>query len=519
MLLEDKKQRNLSMLKCHLSDNDYEILNGTHENYNNHHAILKVSKGFSEKGVDTMFRIALVNNQRISGLGDNKARILITVNSIILSAIISLVLKNLHKEEYLAYPTFILIAVSLITITLAILAIRPHVSSGRFTRTQLENNEANMFISTNPNKKPVWTIIQAPGFKANPAVHGTRQGNFTIVSFSHKTILIGGTGYTGEIKKGVFTVLNFILPYEHNVLSMHCSANEGKEGDSALFFGLSGTGKTALSSDPARNLIGDDEHGWDNNSVFNFEGGCYAKVINLSEDQEPDIYRAVRRGALVENTSFKDETYQIDFTCKKITENTRVSYPLDFISSIKRPLICGAPKNIFFLTCDAYGLFPPVSKLTDEQAMYYFINGYTSKVSGTENGIKEPQVTFSVCFGAPFLPLHPTCYAELLKAKLSDSKADVWMINTGWSGGAHGIGKRIPLKFTRAIITACLSSRLNLEHFVSEPFFNLKVPEHCDGVPSELLFPIKAWKDKIDYAVKAVELRNKFEANYKQFLT
>jgi phosphoenolpyruvate carboxykinase (ATP) len=252
-----------------------------------------------------------------------------------------------------------------------------------------------------------WQIIQAPGFKADPTVDGTRQHNFAIVSFTEKTILIGGTGYTGEIKKGIFTILNYILPHNSNVLSMHCSANMGNDGDVAIFFGLSGTGKTTLSADPNRKLIGDDEHGWTSNSVFNFEGGCYAKTIDLSEEKEPEIYRAIKPGALVENIGFYPGTNKIDFSNKSITENTRVSYPLSFISNAQEPSIGGLPKNIFFLTCDAYGVLPPISKLTPGQAMYQFISGYTAKVAGTEAGVTEPKSTFSACFGAPFLPLHP----------------------------------------------------------------------------------------------------------------
>ncbi|MBP9215204.1 MAG: phosphoenolpyruvate carboxykinase (ATP), partial [Chitinophagaceae bacterium] len=307
----------------------------------------------------------------------------------------------------------------------------------------------NMFLRPTDeeleNYKIDWQIIQAPGFKADPTVDGTRQHNFAIVSFTEKTILIGGTGYTGEIKKGIFTILNYILPHNSNVLSMHCSANMGNDGDVAIFFGLSGTGKTTLSADPNRKLIGDDEHGWTPNSVFNFEGGCYAKTIDLSAEKEPEIFNAIKPGALVENIGFYPGTNKIDFSNKSITENTRVSYPLSFISNAQEPSIGGLPKNIFFLTCDAYGVLPPISKLTPGQAMYQFISGYTAKVAGTEAGVTEPKSTFSACFGAPFLPLHPGQYAEMLGKKMKEENVTVWMINTGWSGGPYGIGNRMKL--------------------------------------------------------------------------
>jgi phosphoenolpyruvate carboxykinase (ATP) len=311
----------------------------------------------------------------------------------------------------------------------------------------------NMFLRPTEeeleNFEPEWHIIQAPGFKADPAVDGTRQHNFAMVSFTHKTILIGGTGYTGEMKKGIFSVLNYILPHDKNVLSMHCSANMGKDKDVAVFFGLSGTGKTTLSADPNRKLIGDDEHGWTDTGIFNFEGGCYAKTIDLSEEKEPEIYNAIRPGALVENVQFFPGTKQIDFCNKYITENTRVSYPLDFISNALEPSMAGLPKNIFFLTCDAYGVLPPVSRLTPGQAMYQFISGYTAKVAGTEAGVTEPKSTFSACFGAPFLPLHPGKYAEMLGNKMRRHQVNVWMVNTGWSGGPYGVGKRMKLGYTR----------------------------------------------------------------------
>ena len=316
----------------------------------------------------------------------------------------------------------------------------------------------NMFLRPNEeeitNFKAEWTILNAPGFMANPKVDGTRQHNFAILNFTKKIILIGGTGYTGEIKKGIFSALNFILPFHKNVLAMHCSANTGKEGDTALFFGLSGTGKTTLSADPNRNLIGDDEHGWDGDTVFNFEGGCYAKCIDLSPEKEPDIFAAVKAGALLENISFFEGTNEVNYEDTTITQNTRVSYPIDHIKNIAKPSLGKNPRNIFFLTADAFGVLPPVSKLTTGQAMYHFISGYTAKVAGTEAGVTEPQTTFSTCFGAPFMPLHPTIYAEMLGDKMQKHKVNVWLINTGWSGGVYGVGERISLKYTRAMIAA-----------------------------------------------------------------
>jgi len=380
---------------------------------------------------------------------------------------------------------------------------------------------ANMFIEPEEvaleNFKPEWRIFHAPGFKADPACHGTRQSNFTVVSFAQKTILIGGTGYTGEIKKGMFTVLNYIMPLQHKVLSMHCSANEGVNGDTALFFGLSGTGKTTLSSDPSRKLIGDDEHGWDDTGIFNFEGGCYAKVINLSKQYEPDIFNAIRAGALVENTRFFDGTNKIDFKCNTITENTRVSYPLTYIPNSKMPSVSGNPKNLFFLSCDAYGVLPPVSRLTNEQAMYYFISGYTAKIAGTEEGIKEPQVTFSACFGAPFLPLHPNTYAKLLKQKLENYNGKVWLINTGWTGGPFGVGERISIAHTRAIIAAVLDNQLDEVEYLLHPVFSVAIPQHCPGVPSKILNPWETWELREDYDKAADGLKEKFGNNFMEY--
>lgn len=379
----------------------------------------------------------------------------------------------------------------------------------------------NMFLR--PEKEelndftPDWTIVHAPSFMADASVDGTRQGNFTIVHFSRKMILIGGSAYTGEIKKGIFSILNFILPHDKNVLSMHCSANMGHDGDTAIFFGLSGTGKTTLSADPNRKLIGDDEHGWTDNSVFNFEGGCYAKTIDLSEEKEPEIYRAIRPGALVENTTFVEGTNKIDFSSKKITENTRVSYPLDYISNAIHPSVGNIPKNIFLLTADAYGILPPISKLTPGQAMYQFISGYTAKVAGTEDGVNEPKPAFSACFGAPFLPLHPTKYAEMFGEKMKKHDVHVWMINTGWSGGPYGVGKRMKLPYTRAMITAALNGELDQVDYAPHPIFGMLMPKECPGVPSEVLNPRNTWENPEKYDEKAKELAKQFIANFEKF--
>jgi phosphoenolpyruvate carboxykinase (ATP) len=379
----------------------------------------------------------------------------------------------------------------------------------------------NMFLRPTEEEldhfQPDWYIIQAPGFKADPAVDGTRQHNFAIVSFTEKTIIIGGTGYTGEMKKGIFTILNYILPHDKAVLSMHCSANMGEDGDTAIFFGLSGTGKTTLSADPNRKLIGDDEHGWTNNSVFNFEGGCYAKTIDLNEEKEPEIFHAIREGALVENTTYFNGTNTIDFSNPAITENTRVSYPLDFISNALEPSIGKTPKNIFFLTCDAYGVLPPISKLTPGQAMYQFISGYTAKVAGTEAGVTEPKSTFSACFGAPFLPLHPGFYAEMLGKKMKEHKVNVWMINTGWSGGPYGIGNRMKLSYTRAMITAALNGDLDDVTFETHPVFGMQMPTTCPNVPATILNPRNTWEDKTAYDKKAKALALEFTKNFEQY--
>ncbi len=365
--------------------------------------------------------------------------------------------------------------------------------------------------------RPEWHIVNAPGFKADPAIDGTRQHNFSIINFTKKIILIGGSGYTGEIKKGIFSVLNYVLPHEKGVLSMHCSANVGKNNDTAVFFGLSGTGKTTLSADPDRRLIGDDEHGWSANSVFNFEGGCYAKCIDLSQEKEPQIFNAIRFGALLENTNYFEGTRNVDYTNISKTENTRVAYPIYLIDNIMEPSVGDVPKNIFFLTADAFGVLPPISRLTPEQAMYHFISGYTAKVAGTEVGITEPQVTFSACFGKAFLPLHPTRYAELLGKKLKENNVNVWLVNTGWCGGPYGIGSRIKLKYTRSLITAALTGELDHVDYIQTPFFGLNTPVSCPDVPSELLYPRNAWPNKDMFDQKASELAEKFVKNFEQY--
>ena len=379
----------------------------------------------------------------------------------------------------------------------------------------------NMFLRPSQEElkdfKEDWLILNVPSFKADPAIDGTRRHNFAIINFTKKIILIGGTGYTGEIKKGIFSVLNFLLPHEKNVLSMHCSANIGKEGDTAIFFGLSGTGKTTLSADPDRLLIGDDEHGWSDNTVFNFEGGCYAKCIDLSQEKEPDIFNAIKPGALLENIRFENNSNVVDFENTSVTQNTRVSYPIDHIRNIANPSIGDSPKNIFFLTCDAFGVLPPISKLDVGQAMYHFISGYTAKIAGTEEGINEPQTTFSACFGAPFLPLHPTKYAELLGDKLNDGDINVWLINTGWSGGQYGTGERISLKYTRAMISSALNGELNNVEYNKDPIFGLNYPTNCEGVPNEILEAKNTWSDESEYEKVANELATVFVKNFEQF--
>lgn len=379
----------------------------------------------------------------------------------------------------------------------------------------------NMFLRPKDEEleqfKPEWHVIAAPELKLDPKECGIRQENVSLVSFKHKMILIAGSGYTGETKKGIFTILNYILPHEKNVLSMHCSANVGKDGDTAIFFGLSGTGKTTLSADPDRKLIGDDEHAWTDDNIFNFEGGCYAKTIHLTEEKEPEIYNAIRPGALVENVSFFPGTNRINFEDASVTENTRVSYPLHFISNAQEPSVGGLPKNIFFLTCDAFGVLPPISKLTAGQAMYQFISGYTAKVAGTETGVTEPKPTFSACFGAPFLPLHPGKYAEMLGEKMLKNHVNVWMVNTGWTGGPYGIGNRMKLKYTRAMITAALEGKLNNVAYDIHPVFGISFPKECPGVPEDILNPRNTWTDKNAYDEKAKYLAGLFIKNFDKY--
>lgn len=364
---------------------------------------------------------------------------------------------------------------------------------------------------------PEWTIVNAPGFKADPEEDGTRQPNFAILDFSRKIVLIGGTGYTGEMKKGIFSALNFLLPLYKNTLPMHCSANVGENGKTAVFFGLSGTGKTTLSTVPDRKLIGDDEHGWTpENTIFNFEGGCYAKVLNLTEEHEPDIYRAVKRGAVLENVVVKDGG-AVDYTDASVTQNTRVSYPIHYIDNIQRPSIGRDPEHIFFLAADAFGVLPPLAKLTPGQAAYHFISGYTAKVAGTEAGIHEPVPGFSACFGAPFMPLHPTRYAGMLREKMQEAGVNVWLVNTGWTGGPYGTGSRIKLKYTRAMIRAVLDGELEEAEYEIHPVFGLAMPVGCPGVPENLLNPRDTWEDKAGYDAQAGVLASAFKANFEPF--
>lgn len=379
----------------------------------------------------------------------------------------------------------------------------------------------NMFIRPSESELedfiPEWNVMSAPGLELDPKECGTRQKNAAVISFKHKMILIAGTGYTGEIKKGIFTVLNYLMPRHHDVLSMHCSANMDERGDTALFFGLSGTGKTTLSADYSRRLIGDDEHGWTKDGVFNFEGGCYAKVIDLSEEKEPEIFRAIRNGALLENTVCYPGTQKVNFASSCITENTRVSYPLEYITNAQLPSLGNIPSNIFFLTCDAYGVLPPISRLTPAQAMYQFISGYTAKVAGTETGINEPVSTFSACFGAPFLPVHPGKYAAMLGEKLKKHKVNVWLVNTGWTGGPYGVGTRIKLTYTRAMIRAATGGKLKNIHYDRHPIFGMDIPSACPGVPSEILYTRDTWRDKNAYDEQAIMLAKKFIINFEKY--
>jgi len=366
------------------------------------------------------------------------------------------------------------------------------------------------------NHVPEFTIINAPRFHADPDVDQTRSEAFIIVHFGRKLVIIGGTGYAGEIKKSVFSVLHYLLPQD-DVLSMHCAANVGNSGDAALFFGLSGTGKTTLSADPSRQLIGDDEHGWDEDGIFNFEGGCYAKCIRLSREDEPQIYNAIRFGTILENVGMDSLTRRLDFDDDGLTENTRAAYPIEFINNAIPSGLGEHPKNLFFLTCDAFGILPPISKLTPEQTMYHFLSGYTAKVAGTEKGINEPQATFSTCFGAPFLPLHPSVYARLLGEKTAKHQVNCWLLNTGWTGGPFGVGQRISIKYTRALIRAALEGGLEDAVYHEDPVFGLAVPATCPDVPGKVLNPKATWADPLAYEQKAAELAHRFIENFNQF--
>ena len=361
-----------------------------------------------------------------------------------------------------------------------------------------------------------FTVISAPNFKADPIVDGTRSETFIIISFEQRTILIGGTEYAGEMKKAIFSIMNYLLP-ENNIFSMHCSANVGVEGDVALFFGLSGTGKTTLSADPNRRLIGDDEHGWSSNGVFNIEGGCYAKTINLSREKEPQIFDAIHFGSVLENVTLNSETRIADYDDSSLTENTRAAYPIQAIDNIVLPSIAGHPNTIVFLTADAFGVLPPISKLTREQAMYHFLSGYTSKLAGTERGVTSPEATFSTCFGAPFLPLPATRYAQMLGEKILEHNATVFLVNTGWTGGEYGVGSRMKLSYTRAMVQAALGGELNHVETIKDEIFGLNIPLHIAGVPDEVLQPSKTWVNPQAYDQKAKELAMKFRENFKKF--
>ncbi|MCX5783898.1 MAG: phosphoenolpyruvate carboxykinase (ATP) [Elusimicrobia bacterium] len=380
----------------------------------------------------------------------------------------------------------------------------------------------NMFIEPTDaelkNHVPDFTVMALPSFKADPKTDGTNSDTFIIINFAKKMVLIGGTAYAGEIKKSIFTVMNYILPLK-NILTMHCSANMGAKGDTALFFGLSGTGKTTLSADPSRQLIGDDEHGWNESGIFNFEGGCYAKVINLSPKAEPQIYACTRRfGTILENVVYNPVTRTLDLDDASITPNTRAGYPLTFIDNFVPEKKGGHPKNIVMLTCDASGTMPPIARLSPEQALYHFISGYTAKVSGTELGMgKEPQSTFSACFGAPFMVHHPSFYANLLKEKIVKHKSNCWLVNTGWTGGPYGVGKRISIGYTRALLNCALDGRLNNVEYAKDPVFGFEIPLSCEGVPKEILNPSNLWQDKAGYMAKYEELAGFFVKNFDRF--
>lgn len=381
----------------------------------------------------------------------------------------------------------------------------------------------NMFVRPDwdreaSTRQPDFTVINTPTFTADPAVDGTTSGTFILIDFGKKLILIGGTSYAGETKKSIFTLLNYLLPLR-NVLSMHCSANIGKQGDTAIFFGLSGTGKTTLSADPERKLIGDDEHGWSERGVFNFEGGCYAKVINLSPEAEPEIYACTRRfGTVLENVVMDPLRRRLDLNDNSLTENTRAGYPLEHIPNHEPTGMGGHPKNIIMLTADAFGVLPPISKLTPEQAMYHFISGYTAKVAGTEKGLsKDPQATFSTCFGAPFMVHHPNVYAELLRDRIAKHGVDCWLVNTGWTGGPFGEGTRMKIAYTRAMVRAALNGSLAQVATIVDPVFGLPVPVSCPDVPPEVLQPRNTWREARAYDEKAQHLAGLFRKNFEQF--
>ena len=365
---------------------------------------------------------------------------------------------------------------------------------------------------------PEYTVIDVPGFEADPGRDGTRTGTFVLVHLAKKLVLIGGSSYAGEIKKSIFTIMNYQLPLD-NILSMHCSANIGEKGDTALFFGLSGTGKTTLSADADRGLIGDDEHGWSEEGIFNFEGGCYAKVIRLSREAEPEIFACSQRfGTVLENTVMDSQTRELDFNDDSLTENTRAAYPLGSIRNAVIPSVAGHPENVVMLTCDAFGVLPPIARLTEDQAMYHFLSGYTAKVAGTEKGLgREPSATFSTCFGAPFMALRPNVYANLLGEKIAQHHVHCWLVNTGWSAGEFGVGHRIKIAFTRAMIHAALNGKLNGTPSTPDPIFRVLVPDHCEGVLQEILRPRNTWADQSAYDRKAHHLASLFQENFLQF--
>jgi phosphoenolpyruvate carboxykinase (ATP) len=396
---------------------------------------------------------------------------------------------------------------------LSVRYVTPNAWHAAFVRNMFIRPAAGTLAGFDPN----FTVLHAPEFHAVPERHGTRTGTFIVLHLARRMILIGGTRYAGELKKSMFTVMNYLMPKD-GVLSMHCSANIGPSGDTALFFGLSGTGKTTLSADPERSLIGDDEHGWSARGVFNYEGGCYAKVINLSAEQEPDIFATTQMfGTILENVVLDADTRKVRFDDQSITENTRASYPLPYIRNHVPTGSGGHPKNIVFLTADAFGVLPPIARLTREQAMYYFMSGYTAKVAGTERGVTEPQATFSSCFGAVFLVWHPTKYAEMLGKLIDQHGSTVWLVNTGWSGGPYGVGKRMKLSYTRAMVRAVLSGELGNAASEVDPVFGLSIPKSCPDVPAEVLNPRNTWSDKAAYDTQAKKLAEMFRKNFEKF--